>query len=64
MSKTILITGSGTGYGNLIAKALAEEGHGVIAAMGVTYTKRRSASNNLRSTPNITPTTQTIIVSG
>lgn len=53
MSKTILITGNGTGYGNLIAKALSEEGHGVIAAVDVTDTKERRASDELRSMPNI-----------
>ncbi|PPK98938.1 SDR family NAD(P)-dependent oxidoreductase [Parapedobacter indicus] len=53
MSKTILITGSGSGYGKLIAKALSEEGHGVIATMEITDDKSREAADELRSTPNI-----------
>jgi len=53
MSKTILITGSGRGFGNLIAKALADQGHGVIAAIEERddYTSKGSAE--LRSTPNV-----------
>lgn len=53
MSKTILITGSGSGFGNLIAKVLSEEGHGVIATMEIRDDKRRKAADELRSTPNI-----------
>jgi NAD(P)-dependent dehydrogenase (short-subunit alcohol dehydrogenase family) len=53
MSKTILITGSGSGYGKLIAKALSEEGHGVIATMEIVDDKSRKAADELGSTPNI-----------
>ncbi|MBO9151529.1 SDR family NAD(P)-dependent oxidoreductase [Chitinophaga sp. GCM10012297] len=53
MSKTILITGSGSGYGNLIAKALSEEGHGVIAGMQIIDEKSRKAADDLCSIPNI-----------
>jgi NAD(P)-dependent dehydrogenase (short-subunit alcohol dehydrogenase family) len=53
MSKTILITGSGSGYGNLIAKILSEEGHGVIASMQIIDDKSRKVADDLGSTPNI-----------
>jgi len=53
MSKTILITGSGSGIGNLIARALSDEGHGVIAAIENIDDYGRKAADELGSTPNI-----------
>ncbi len=53
MSKTILITGCSSGYGNLIAKILSEEGHGVIATMEIKDDKSKKAADDLGSTPNI-----------
>jgi short-subunit dehydrogenase len=53
MSKTILITASGSGFGNLIAKALSDEGHGVIAAIETKDDYSIKAANELGSIPNI-----------
>lgn len=53
MSKTILITGSDSIFGNLIAKALSDEGYGVIAAIEIKDDYSIKAANELGSIPNI-----------
>jgi NAD(P)-dependent dehydrogenase (short-subunit alcohol dehydrogenase family) len=53
MSKTILITGSDSIFGNLIAKALSDEGYGVIAAIEAKGDQSINAANELGSIPNI-----------
>ena len=52
MSKTILITGSGSGPGNVIAGALSDEGHGVIAAIEIIGEYNKIAADELGSIPN------------
>jgi NAD(P)-dependent dehydrogenase (short-subunit alcohol dehydrogenase family) len=53
MSKTIFITSSDSGFGNLIAKALSDEGHGVIAAIEAIDDYSRKTAEELGSIPNI-----------
>jgi NAD(P)-dependent dehydrogenase (short-subunit alcohol dehydrogenase family) len=53
MSKTILITGTSTGFGKLTAKTLAEAGYTVIAGMRGTEGKNAAAATELASLANI-----------
>lgn len=53
MSKTILVTGTGYGFGNLIAKSLADQGHGVIAVIDKEENYNLKMMDELKSTPNI-----------
>lgn len=53
MSKTILITGTSTGFGKLAAIKLAEEGYSVIAAMRNIETKNAEAAKELNAIDNI-----------
>jgi NAD(P)-dependent dehydrogenase (short-subunit alcohol dehydrogenase family) len=49
MSKTILVTGSSSGFGNDIAKTLASAGHTVIASMRDIEGRNREATKDLQS---------------
>jgi NAD(P)-dependent dehydrogenase (short-subunit alcohol dehydrogenase family) len=53
MSKTILITGTSTGFGKLMTKTLAGEGHTVIATMRGVDGKNASAAKELAAIPNV-----------
>jgi NAD(P)-dependent dehydrogenase (short-subunit alcohol dehydrogenase family) len=53
MSKTILITGTSTGFGKLMAKTLADEGHTIIATMRGVEGKNASAAKELAAIPNV-----------
>ena len=44
MNQTILITGTSTGFGNLIAQTSASKGHKVIATMRGVEGKKQRAS--------------------
>ena len=53
MSKTILITGTSTGFGKLMTKTLAGEGHTVIATMRGVNGKNAAAAKELAAIPNV-----------
>jgi NAD(P)-dependent dehydrogenase (short-subunit alcohol dehydrogenase family) len=53
MSKTILITGTSTGFGKLTAITLAKAGHTVIAGMRGINGKNEAAAQELSALPNI-----------
>jgi NAD(P)-dependent dehydrogenase (short-subunit alcohol dehydrogenase family) len=53
MSKTILITGTSSGFGRLMALDLAKKGHQVIAAMRNIATKNAGIARELDAIPNI-----------
>lgn len=53
MSKTILITGTSTGFGKLMTKTLAGEGHTVIATMRGVDGKNAPAAKELSAIPNV-----------
>lgn len=53
MLKTILITGTSTGFGKLSAITLAKEGHRVIAAMRNVSTRNAAAAADLKALPNV-----------
>jgi NAD(P)-dependent dehydrogenase (short-subunit alcohol dehydrogenase family) len=53
MSKTILITGTSSGFGKLMAKTLAGEGHSVIATMRNVTTKNADSANELNAIDNV-----------
>ncbi|MEH0155120.1 SDR family oxidoreductase [Limibacter armeniacum] len=52
-SKVILITGTSSGFGNLMAKTLAAKGHHVYATMRNTEGKNFDAANQMRDLQNI-----------
>lgn len=49
MSKVILITGCSTGFGNGVAKSLADQGHIVYASMRGVNTKNKKPASELRA---------------
>lgn len=49
MKKVILVTGTSTGFGNIISKTLAEEGHKVYASMRNLASKNAEKSKELRN---------------
>ena len=53
MSKTILITGTSTGFGKLTAITLAKAGHSVLAGMRGTTGKNADVAKELSAIPNI-----------
>jgi NAD(P)-dependent dehydrogenase (short-subunit alcohol dehydrogenase family) len=53
MSKTILVTGTSSGFGKLTAITLAKEGHSVIAGMRGVNGKNAEVANELNELPNI-----------
>ncbi|GAA4335816.1 SDR family oxidoreductase [Mucilaginibacter gynuensis] len=53
MSKVILITGTSTGFGKLMAITLANAGHNVIAGMRGVTAKNAEAAKELGALPNI-----------
>jgi len=53
MSKTVLITGTSTGFGKLITKTLAKEGHSVIATMRDVSGKNVAAAKELSALHNV-----------
>lgn len=53
MSKTILITGTSTGFGKLMVKTLASEGHSVIATMRNSTTKNAEVAQELSALDNV-----------
>jgi len=53
MSKTVLITGTSTGFGKLSALTLAKAGHTVIAAMRGTTGKNAAVAQELAALPSI-----------
>jgi len=53
MSKTILITGTSTGFGKLMTKTLAGEGHTVIATMRGVDGKNAASAKELAAIPNV-----------
>jgi NAD(P)-dependent dehydrogenase (short-subunit alcohol dehydrogenase family) len=53
MSKTILITGTSSGFGRLTAITLAKEGHSVIAGMRGISGKNAEVAHELNQLPNI-----------
>lgn len=53
MSKTILITGTSTGFGKLMTITLAKEGHRVIAGMRGTNGKNAEVAKELSALPNV-----------
>jgi NAD(P)-dependent dehydrogenase (short-subunit alcohol dehydrogenase family) len=53
MSKTILITGTSSGFGKLMAISLAGEGHSVLAAMRETKDKNAEIAEELAAIDNI-----------
>ena len=56
MPKTILITGTSSGFGELTAYQLADEGHIVYASMrGVTAENAEKAERRVLRTPKPTP---------
>jgi len=53
MSKTILITGTSTGFGKLMTRTLADAGHTVIAGMRNSNAKNAEAAKELAAIPNV-----------
>jgi NADP-dependent 3-hydroxy acid dehydrogenase YdfG len=53
MKKIILITGTSTGFGTLMAKTFAQEGHTVIATMRHVNGKNATSAATLSTIPNI-----------
>jgi len=53
MSQTILVTGTSSGFGKLIVKTLANEGHSVIATMRNATTKNAEVAKELAAIDNV-----------
>jgi NAD(P)-dependent dehydrogenase (short-subunit alcohol dehydrogenase family) len=53
MNKLILITGTSTGFGKLMATTLAAAGHTVVAGMRGTTSKNAAVARELASLPNV-----------
>jgi NAD(P)-dependent dehydrogenase (short-subunit alcohol dehydrogenase family) len=53
MKKVIIITGTSTGFGTLMAKSFANEGHNVIATMRNTTSNNLEIAKSLNAIPNI-----------
>ena len=53
MKKVILITGTSTGFGSLMAKTFAAQGHSVIATMRNVTTSNKEFALSLSSLPNV-----------
>lgn len=53
MSKTILITGTSTGFGKLMTITLAKEGHSVIAGMRGINDRNAAVAKELSALPNV-----------
>ena len=53
MKNTILITGTSTGFGKLMAQTLAKAGHSVLAAMRDTSGKNAAVASELGALPNV-----------
>ena len=49
MSKKVLVTGTSSGFGNLIAKTLLQKGHTVVASMRGIDGKNKNAAEELKA---------------